>query len=356
MKSKLYSTLILSFLLAACNGQKNTNEASEVTQPEEVIEGTTQNTNASNSPLFTPDNNRISQVVRTIFQDRQGNIWFGGEGGTYKLSNNTLTLVTGVGDPSGTGITVKEITEDSKGRIWIAHTNGVSCLEGDEVTNYNESDGLISDDTWCISADMEDRIWIGTYDGLCVFDGHEFRPFELPEGKLDSSVGVSSTKMIHSIYQDRSGTLWFSSNAGLFSYANNTLIHVSQRQGIETRFVNEIFEDKKGGLWVSTKRGLYKLTNDGALNVTAGKIETGKGIGSIAEDSDGNLWFVSNQHSLYMYNGDVLTEFPKTAENSGPVVFQIFKDRDDRLWFVGFGGAFRLEDGTFIHITKDGPW
>lgn len=224
------------------------------------------------------------------------------------------------------------------------------------MTNYYESDGLISNDVWSIAADKNGRIWIGTIDGVCVFNGQEFTKFVLPEGKVDSTLGISSTRMVHSIFEDSNGTLWFSSNAGLFSYANNALINVSEKAGFKTNFVNEVFEDKDGELWVSTKKGLYKLTKNKAENITKEKIEVGKGIGSIAEDKDGKIWFVSNQHHLHAYDGNELIEFQKSEDNKGPVVFQIFKDQANRLWFVGFGGVYRLENGKFINIRTNGPW
>ena len=138
--------------------------------------------------------------------------------------------------------------------------------------------------------------------------------------------------------------------------AENTLVNVSEKTGIQTNFVNEIFEDSRGKIWVSTKQGLYTLAENKAINITEGKIETGKGTGSIAEDKEGKIWFVSNQHYLFVYDGKELKEFQKSDDNKGPVVFQIFKDRQSRLWFVGAGGAYRLENEKFINITKEGPW
>jgi ligand-binding sensor domain-containing protein len=189
-----------------------------------------------------------------------------------------------------------------------------------------------------------------------VYDGQEFTNFALPEGKIDSTAGISSQKMVHDIFEDSKGTLWFSSNAGLFSYVNDSLSNVSEKMGIQTNFVNEVFETKTGELWVSTKKGLYCLKNGEAKNITEGEIENGKGIGSIAEDQEGNLWFVSNQHFLFHYSGGQFVQYEKTEENKGPVIFQIYKDQDNRLWFVGFGGAYRMENGKFVNITKGGPW
>jgi ligand-binding sensor domain-containing protein len=58
-------------------------------------------------------------------------------------------------------------------------------------------------------------------------------------------MGVSSTKMVHSILRDSKGTMWFGTNAGLFSYANNRLKNISDEVDIPTNFVNKLVEDKK---------------------------------------------------------------------------------------------------------------
>jgi len=345
-------TLIIIFLttlISPCNGQENRNDIRNTKLQGQTL---TQNSTIENNYL----NDQISQVVRTVFQDSRGNIWFGTQNGAFRLTDKSLIHIDGIKSEPGKGVTIKDITEDKDGTIWFGHSDGISSVKGETVINYYESDGLISNDVWCIAADTNGRIWIGTIEGACVFNGQEFIKFELPEGKIDSTVGVSSTKMIHNILKDSKGKLWFSSNAGLFSYSNNKLIDVSGTVGIQTNFVNILFEDKSGGLWISTKVGLYNLKENIANNITDGKIEIGKGIGSIAEDKDGKIWFVSNQHHLYTFDGKDLKEFQKSEDNKGPVIFQIFNDQDDRLWFVGYGGAYRLEYRNFLNITKNGPW
>jgi ligand-binding sensor domain-containing protein len=296
---------------------------------------------------------QISQVVRMMFQDSKGNIWFGAENGAWRLTNDSLIRIDSIKSESGGRVTIKDITEGKDGKIWVGHTDGISCIDGDLVTNYYESDGLISNDVWCLGTDVNGNVWIGTIDGACVFDGKTFKNFELPLGIKDTSVGVSSDKMINKIYRDRKGELWIASNAGLFSYSNNTLTHVSEKVGFKSNIVSIGFEDKAGVLWLSSKDGLYTLKDGVTKKITDENMEIGKGIGSIAEDKDGKIWFVVNQHHLYTYHNNEVTEFKKSEENKGPVVFQIYKDQAERLWFVGFGGAYRLENGKFINITRD---
>jgi ligand-binding sensor domain-containing protein len=116
-----------------------------------------------------------------------------------------LIHIDSIKSESGKRVTIKDITEDKDGTIWFGHTDGISSIDGDLVTNYYESDGLISNDVWNISSDAEGKIWIGTIEGACVFDGKTFSKFELPLGIKDTTVGVSSDKMINKIFQDRKG-------------------------------------------------------------------------------------------------------------------------------------------------------
>lgn len=353
----------LCIILLSCKGPENKSDLQNVIKESKTTsiesnleEGHSDNQSGESLFQFYGVDHQISDVVRTVFQDSKGYIWFGTQDGAFRYDGNSLIHIDGIKSESGKGVTIKDITEDKDGKIWLGHSEGISSIDGELVVNYYETDGLLDNDVWCIAADTNGSIWIGTIAGVCVYNGLEFTNFKLPEGKTDPTVGVSSTKMVHSIMEDSKGTLWFSSNAGLFSYANNNLVDVSDNVGIQTNFVNEVYEDEKGVLWISTKKHLFRLREKELTNITKDKIEVGKGIGSIAEDKKGNIWFTSNQHNLYSYDGKEIIEYQKSEDNKGPVIFQIYRDQDDRLWFVGYGGAYRLENGKLLNITKHGPW
>lgn len=337
--------MMMTFQLSSCVAQVKEKSAND---PIGIVN--------RNPPLIFDRNAQISQVVRMMFQDSKGNIWFGAENGAWKLTGQNLVHIDSIKSESGTGVTIKGIVEDKFGTIWLGHTDGISSIKGEKVTNYYESDGLISNDVWNISTDSDGNIWMGTIDGACVFDGKTFTYIDLPLGIKDTSIGVSSEKMVNRIYQDKKGKIWISSNAGLFSYTNNKVTDEFKDLGSKTKYVGNGLEGRDGTLWTSSKEGLFAYKDGVTKKITDDNIKMGKGIGSIAEDKDGKIWFVVNQHYLYSYDGNQLTEFKKSEENKGPVIFQIYKDQSERLWFVGFGGAFRLENGKFKNITKYGPW
>lgn len=313
------------------------------------------NKSLQNSFQFLYFNDQISDVVRIIFQDSKGIIWFGTQNGAFKQTKDSLIHIDKIKSESGKGVTIKGITEDKNGIVWFGHSDGISSIDGASVTNYYESDGLLSNDVWCIETDVYGNIWIGTIKGACIFDGKRFTNFELPEGKIDTTVGVSSTKMIHSILEDSKGTIWFCTNAGLLSFTNKKIRKVSEEVGIQTNFINEIVEDNKGKFWISTSQGLFSLNGNTLTNITEVHFGKSIGTGSIIVDSNGIIWFNCSRN-IYRLDENKLIEYRIEKGNYGPLTFQIYEDKLNRLWFVGYGGAYRYENEKFINITRNGPW
>ncbi len=354
-KVKIFTVIIFCNILIACNGQENKIKK-EINKPADSISDTRLDHQKSQGPIIFPDfKNQISDVVRMMFQDSKGDVWFGAQGGAFRLSNNLLTYIDSIKSQSGKRVTIKDIAEDNDGKIWIGHTDGISSVDGEKVTNYYESDGLLSNDVWCIATDRNNQVWVGTIDGVCKFDGKNFTSFELPEGIKDTTVGVSSTKMIHNIMEDSSGRIWFSTNGGVYIKDKNSLINISEKDGLHTSLVNEVIETQNGGFLISTSKGLYAYNKDTITDITSSLFKEAKGTGSIIEDSNGNIWFNCSR-SIYCLKDDDLTEYRISEGNYGPLTFQIYEDQKRRVWFVGYGGAFRLENGKFLNITKNGPW
>ena len=135
-KVKSLIIIFLTTLVFSCNGQDFRNVAANT--PLQAPNGT------QNSILVYKSNEQISQVVRMMFQDSKGNIWFGAENGAWRLTDDSLIHIDSIKSESGQGVTIKDITEGQDGKIWLGHTDGISSVDGELVTNYYESDGLIS--------------------------------------------------------------------------------------------------------------------------------------------------------------------------------------------------------------------
>ncbi|MFQ5630289.1 MAG: two-component regulator propeller domain-containing protein, partial [bacterium] len=119
--------------------------------------------------------------IRAIYQDRDGNLWFGGyHGGVAVLTasgreRKTLrkfTAADGLPDEH-----VRAIHQDREGRIWLGtRFGGLAVSSGERFRGISVNDGLLSNTIWSITEDDAGRIWLGTNSGLQSLEKETGRP------------------------------------------------------------------------------------------------------------------------------------------------------------------------------------
>ncbi|WP_257670891.1 two-component regulator propeller domain-containing protein [Parapedobacter tibetensis] len=76
-------------------------------------------------------NGKPFRNVRTIIEDKKGNIWLGGNDGLWCYDGSTLTNFT--------QNFVGYIYEDKKGNIWLGGNDGLWCYDGSTLTNFTQN-------------------------------------------------------------------------------------------------------------------------------------------------------------------------------------------------------------------------
>ncbi|HRE78904.1 MAG TPA: two-component regulator propeller domain-containing protein [Flavobacterium sp.] len=387
---QLHNLILKSFFLSicllfitSCAGQIEKNATPLKFIPEQTkIHADSISLKAETLPEYRVDvhdkdyqGNQISGVVRTVFQDSKGNFWFGTQSGLCRKDKNGLVYFD-IKNRTGQGVTVHVILEDKTGAIWIGYGGGIAKYDGTYFTNYHEKDILTTGGLWSMLMDSKGTLWIGTTQGVFTFDGKAFTPFEIPEGKVNPNFGVSTSKMIHSITEDSKGNIWFATNGGAYRFDGNTLTNISAKDQSLSNFVNRIIERADGTYWISTVNGLFLYDGTTFKSITEKLLGKDEGVGCIFEDKTGTIWFIAYKRDIYNYNGktfqkieakikisdyivlpfEVNQDQQKQEGNFSPFPFQIYQDRQQRIWFVGFKGAYRFENNAFVNVTRNGPW
>jgi ligand-binding sensor domain-containing protein len=297
----------------------------------------------------------IGGVVRAVFQDSRGTLWFGGECDLFRHDGTTLTNYE-IKDDLGRGVTIIRIVEDKAGNIWCGTTGGITRIDGKSFTSYGEKDGLIGRRVGCIAVDASGVMWIGTTEGVCRFDGKTFSPFPIPEAQPDPTRGVTSGKFVHCITVDRKGRVWFGTNGGAYVYDGKTLKNISERDGLPNNAVSGILEDKSGNIWFGTVHGgISRFDGKNFTNFTQQGVVEGQEIWCIHEGPSGKIWFSAKRSPLYRYDGNAFTKLKEQDEITS-LAFTILEDSSGRLWLSGTNGLFRHDGESFVRVTKDGPW
>jgi ligand-binding sensor domain-containing protein/serine phosphatase RsbU (regulator of sigma subunit) len=195
-----------------------------------------------------------------LHEDRTGSIWFGTyNGGVYKYIMSESRMV--YYDLIRMGVesnAVSCITEDSRGRIWIGTWGGgIAVFDGDNFRKFNSDNGLKASKIYKIIEDVEGNILIADQDnGLTIFKGDAFITYNEKEILPDPNVNA--------IYQDKTGVVWFGTNAGISRYIPGS----DKKPVIYNEASNSIFqdirffkEDRDGNLWIGANEGGVILFN-----------------------------------------------------------------------------------------------
>ena len=128
--------------------------------------------------VFTHDGKPFTNV-RSIIQDKKGNIWLGGNDGLWRYNGKTFINFT--------KNSVGYIYEDKKGNIWICSetTNGqdLALSRFDEkflsgsVIEIKPEDGMLCG----ILEAFDGSIWFGTSNGVYRYDGSTITDFKSKE-------------------------------------------------------------------------------------------------------------------------------------------------------------------------------
>ncbi len=130
--------------------------------------------------IYTSGDGIPDRDVRTLYEDKQGNMWIGGfEDGIALANADSLQFplrILDVGKDIPLG-SIRAFCEDGAGRMWVGtRYGGCMIMAGDSIQLLTTENSLPSDAVWAILRDNQNRMWLGTSMGLAVFDGETTRP------------------------------------------------------------------------------------------------------------------------------------------------------------------------------------
>ncbi len=176
---------------------------------------------------------RIGSSVFSILKDSRNNVWVGTyKGGVYRwkhdgdIAYDTTNYRHDVENPNSVSNNIiRNIFEDSRGNVWFATGNGLNLLPSDQVESstpkFIRFNNIPSDTTslshnyiLSLFESKSGDIWIGTFGGglnkLIIGEDLESSQF-----KAYSEADGLPNNVIKGILEDEYGNLWISTNKGL---------------------------------------------------------------------------------------------------------------------------------------------
>ena len=305
---------------------------------------------------LTPEEGLADPIVTSIYQARDGAMWFGTLEGVSRCVGRecvTFTAEDGLGDNR-----ISVIFQQQNGDLWIGTEGGSSRYSGGEWTAFTSEDGLAGNKVWAIAEDREGVLWFGTYGGVSRYDGREWRTFTTEDGMEGDGV--------YAILQDDEGNFWFGTALGASWYGGETIVRFTTEQGLPNDVIQGFHQDSEGTLWIGTDGG--GLSRYDGKTWTTLTVEDGlpeNSVMGLYRDREGNFWFgaggVGGEEGEFMtggngvvrYDGHTFSTFTVEDGLVSNWVWGIQEDREGNFWFSTDRGLSRYDGQRFENFTME---
>ena len=347
----LFSTLAIFISCHAQESRKTSQKATTSSGPT-VIKN-------FKSDAIAPDfdTTLVSQYIRSIFQDSNGNLWFGTIGeGVARYDVKTLTYFS---TPDGfINSTVYAINEDKQGNLWFGTDHGVYKFNGIAFRNYSQKDGLSQIDISRkgILVDKAGTVWAGTHAGV-----FRYNPSAEREGRQCFTMFEKLPPVnIAGIMEDKSGNIWFAtSDKGVFRFDGHEVVNFAEKEALGENYAGGMAQDKAGNMWFTMKNGICRYDGKAWTEYTPRDGLVGTEFWGIYIENSGIIW-VTARGSTTRFDpslplSDAFTAFT-SADGFTCCVQSMFQDKSGRMWWGTGQGLYRFDGKRFYQVKQKGPW
>jgi PAS domain S-box-containing protein len=337
------------------------------------------------------DKNRIKNSnIFSIYEDHDGNIWFGSyEGDILIYKNGDIKEIYGYDYKKSR--TIGSFAEDKEKNLWIATTgNGLLRYKDGIFYSYTTKEGLIIDAIKSVYVDKENNLWIGTYGaGLCRIENSKIKTYTVKDGLPNNSTwnvfldsknqlwistaqsyialikndkiinydlrDVIGNKNIRSITEDNKGNLYLGTNGGgLYKFSNNKFTPVLEyNDKIQDKVIKSLFKDSRGNIWIGTLNKTYLLQNNKILPFYHEEKKL-RNVRCIIEDKNGDIYFACGTRGLFKYSNNNLKHYDKENGLFWNDLLYLFLDKDNVIWIATSKGLFRFKNEKFTFYPMEG--
>ncbi len=283
--------------------------------------------------------------VRTLFEDREGDLWIGSRGGLTRWKDAAMVPL---GVPEGlTGDFATTVNEDPQGDLWLGTwRGGLYRMHGGHLQPQPSPVPTLFFTVRALAFDRRGNTWIGNWEGLYRFDGKRYQHFG---GESDSPY-----QHVSSLLFDRRGALWIgSSGNGLFRFASGTPDGSPPESFLAGAEVSSLVEDREGRLWVGTNRGVVWLDPGDPAKWSPVSGLPQDSIQSVSMDSEGRVWACTLSGALYLVTPRTLV-FDKASGLSGYALYRLVDDDAGSLWVSSSRGVLQIRTSQIAEALR-GP-
>jgi len=238
-----------------------------------------------------------------LTHDSEGNIWFGSSVLVrWRPGTPATTYFAEIARELAKGDGVGDVALGPSGTAWASLDGtgpqlGVRYYAGGKWTSYAVPgfDGARVR-PFALLVDRRGSLWVGTKDdGVYRICGGVADHYGVSHGLSGNSVG--------SLYEDREGNIWVTTDGGLDMFRDTALISYTTRQGVSDSDFHSVLALRNGAVWIGTASALNILRKqDGKTSIFDRKL-SGQEVGPMLEDHTGVVWLGVGLALMRFQNG-----------------------------------------------------
>lgn len=288
---------------------------------------------------YREEDGLMNGFVRVIYQDKNGILWIGTEEGVCTFDGAKFTVVSDANGPGKSS--VKSIIQDRKSNlIFGTENNGLYIFDGKKFKNLTTHHGLADNTVFCLYENA-DSVLIGTKKGLSVFKNSNLKKFE----PLTSAA-------IRSIVKDHKGDIWFATHGnGTFCLCDSGIINYSVQDGLCSNIVYSVSKDKNGSMWFGTAAGISRFQNNTFKNFNQTNGLSSDVVVTISNDSYGNIWFGTSGGGITRFDNERFVHFNEN-DKMGKQVYSVIQAPNGNMLFGTSIGGVSAYDGKKFSLLK----
>lgn len=311
-------------------------------------------------------------AVYTLFLDQEMGVWAGTYfGGLHRISLLPSNFTISLPEVEGVDV-VREMVQDSQGRIWVGTEDGglyefdeealrlrpVKVDWGSEPEPHNVQSLLL----------VDDELWLSTAtSGIYMLNLKTMRLRQRVTRTNPTSQGVQLNPI--SMCRQK-GDIFVSTSSGVFQYypKTNDFRLLPDLSGM---YVHHLLADRDSTVWMCTyNNGLWKMSKKNGKWVPHKTPFEYQCVTSFFQDSRGVYWVGNDRHGLMGYDDEMGITLPidlmplmgqdaldptAVPKDHGLCVTNIIEDSYHRLWINTFDGIYTYnpEYGLVAHFTMD---
>jgi len=227
---------------------------------------------------------------------------------------------------------INTIFQDRDGAMWFGTDKGVARFDGVTFTTFDRENGLPEDFIIHIVQDSSGAMYFKTFEkGWAKLQANTVQPVSEHETKWLSSLQIEGS---HRFYHKQLNRL-------VMPNANSEELFLCT-DGEEPFAVNYTFEDKEGSLWVGTfGQGVKKIRSSRVTRYSKASGLPSNETNSVFKDSQGRIWIGTTQGAAFIHETKVSALH--TPINDPEKINTIgFTEQGDTLIVAGLHYLFRL--------------